>query len=299
MTTTTLADRKVKLPNGTEIAYHLREAAANGGSPPVVLLHGFCGTSAYWADVLPLLPEGTAVIVPDLRGHGSSPAPADDIYRMEAFADDIEGLIGSLGLDRVILFGHSLGGYIAAAFAERHPHRLQALGLVHPTALPDPETAREGRDRAAEAIRRDGIGPFVEELVPRLFAAEHLEPMADKVEAVKAAGRMTSVHGAAATALGMKERPDRSPLLESLRIPILLVAGARDGIVPQERTFSFASDAVTRRVLDGAGHMGMLECPNELAAAMREWIEAQAGFSIYPASSGSGRAWPRPNTPIP
>jgi pimeloyl-ACP methyl ester carboxylesterase len=245
--------------------------------PAVVLLHGFCGSSAYWEETLPHLGDTGRFIVPDLRGHGLSAVPESDVYAMEHFADDLARLLDALGEREAVVLGHSLGGYVTLAFAERYPDRLRGFGLIHSTALPDTEEAKAGRDRTAARLLREGAAPFVDELAPRLFSAENRARMPDKVARAAAIGYGTSPAGAARTALGMKARPDRSGLLRGARVPVLLVAGEGDEIVAPQRTFLDIERPGLRKVLlSGCGHMSMLEAPAKLAEAIAGFAEEAA-----------------------
>lgn len=249
---------------GVRLAY-----GEEGHGHPVVLVHGFCGSSAYWEKVVPLLSNRFRVITPDLRGHGSSEAPdTEGVYSMEQFASDLKGLLDALGLEKVVVLGHSLGGYATLALAEAYPGRLAGFGLVHSTPLADTEEGKRNREAGIRTIREKGIGEFVEGLVPKLFAPEHLVNMAPEVERVKEIGRDTSPEGAAATQEGMRRRPDRSRVLETAEVPVLLIAGFRDGIAPPEKVFAVARDTFTQIQLDGAGHMSMYENPELLAEAI-------------------------------
>ncbi len=131
-----------------------------GEGVPVVLLHGFCGSGAYWDEIVPLLESGCRVIVPDLRGHGASGSP-NESYSMESMAGDIGKLIDGLGLgeNKPVVLGHSLGGYVTLALAEKQADRLRAFGLVHSTAYPDDEKAepvarRRSKRSRSKACRR-------------------------------------------------------------------------------------------------------------------------------------------------
>ncbi|BBH21805.1 alpha/beta hydrolase [Paenibacillus baekrokdamisoli] len=273
MSEISIANQIVTASGGRQIAYFDSGSQGNkGGSsePVIVLLHGFCGSSAYWERIVPLLENKGRIIVPDLRGHGRSSAPEEQVYEIDAFADDLLLLLNELGLESVSLFGHSLGGYVALAFAERSPDRLKSLSLVHSTAKPDSEEAKKNRDKAAAAIQEKGIHPFVDGLIPKLFAPKHLESMEPIVKHIIEIGYGTSGAGAAATAQGMKTRPDRTGVLSQLHIPLLLIAGSEDAIIPAENTFTTKGPHVTQVVLDGSGHMSMVESP----AALGERISA-------------------------
>ncbi|MEK8132861.1 alpha/beta hydrolase [Paenibacillus filicis] len=246
-----------------------------GSGHPLVLLHGFCGSGAYWDQVVPLLDAHFRVIVPDLRGHGTSGSP-DESYSMEKLAGDIEALIDELGTEKAIVLGHSLGGYVTLALAERHADKLRAFGLIHSTAFPDDEKGKEGRLKAKQTIREQGLPVFIEGLVPKLFAPAHLESMPEAVRKAKEIGFRTSPEGAVHTLDAMRERPDRNAVLRDTELPLLLVAGENDQIIAAERTFVVQGDHVTQRLIAETGHMSMEEAPKELGKVILDWV---ASFS--------------------
>ncbi|GGD75805.1 alpha/beta fold hydrolase [Paenibacillus nasutitermitis] len=263
MTTLSLANRSADLPGELRLAYYDTGEAGTllPADAAIVLLHGYCGSSAYWEPVLPKLAGLGRIIVPDLRGHGRSSAPAEDIYTMKAFAKDLHDLLQELGVNQICLFGHSLGGYISLAFAKDYPDMLLSFSLVHSSALADGEEARVNRDKAVNAIQTEGIRAFAEGLVPKLFAPGHREIMAESIEQMIEVGAAASAEGAAATAKGMKVREDNRHLLDRMKIPRLLIAGSEDGVIPVENTFTADGPNVSRVILQDTGHMGMIEQP--------------------------------------
>lgn len=264
-----IAERKLLLPNGLELAYYDSCEGAgktNADQATIVLLHGFCGSSAYWEQIVPKLSERYRVIVPDGRGHGRSAAPSDAVYTMELYADDMAEMLRALKINKAIILGHSLGGYITLAFAERFPEMLAAFGLIHSMALEDSETAKLGRDKAVMSLQQDGVASFVDVLVPKLFAAGAAAEAG--IRRAKEIGYGTSLHGAQATARGMKARPDRVSVVKQSELPVLLVAGTNDAIVAPAQTFTAAGQTSVTIELSGAGHMSMLEQPEELAVVI-------------------------------
>ncbi|MFC4601907.1 alpha/beta fold hydrolase [Cohnella hongkongensis] len=265
-------DKKM-LSTGVAIAYE-----ETGSGDPIVLLHGFCGSRLYWEKTLPHLAGYGRVIALDLRGHGSSDAAgSEESYTMENLADDVAAFMKELDLPTISLFGHSLGGYAALAFAEKYPERLKALGLVHSTAFPDTEQAKENRLKAVETIRSQGVARFVDGLVPKLFSSEHGESRPELIERAKEIGYGTSAEGAAGCALGMRARPDRVSVLERLELPVLLLAGESDEVIPPERRFPVSGRHVTAVTLSGAGHMGMMEDPQAMAASIGSFVDRNRG----------------------
>lgn len=267
----TIAQEEVALGNGARLAY-FDSKESHGLDTALVLLHGYCGSSAYWEKIVDELAASFRIIAPDARGHGSSSSPDDETYSMELYADDLAGLLDSAGVRQAVLLGHSLGGYIALAFAERYKDKLAAFGLIHSTSLPDGETAKANRDKAIDTLESKGVREFVDGLIPKLFAQDRLDDMQPELARCKAVGYATSQHGAIATARGMKVRPDRGFVIKETRLPVLLVAGAQDGLIPASSTFA-ATGAETRKVeLEQAGHMSMQECSAQLAEEIASFV---------------------------
>jgi pimeloyl-ACP methyl ester carboxylesterase len=251
---------------GAKFAYN-----EQGSGQAVVLLHGFCGSSAYWDELLPLLPDHYHWIMPDLRGHGESGAPAGD-YTMDAFANDLAQMIKGLETGPVIMLGHSLGGYITLAFAERYPELLSGFGLIHSTGFPDNEAGKEGRLKAITTIEEKGLPAFIEGLIPKLFAPEHLESMPEAVAKAKQIGEETDPQAAIRTLQGMRTRPDRNHVLAEAKVPVLLIAGEQDQIIAVERTFSVSSGLITQVQINEAAHMSMVEAPQSLLEAIETFL---------------------------
>jgi 3-oxoadipate enol-lactonase len=274
-----IAQRKLFLNNGVQLAYYDSHpedgGAADGLTETVVLLHGYCGSSAYWEKIVDDLEPYVRVIAPDGRGHGRSSAPEDDIYTMEKYADDIAELLIGLQIHNAVMLGHSLGGYITLAFAEKYAKKLSAFGLIHSTPLADSEAAKENRDKAVASLEENGIKPFVDGLLPKLFAPNHVESLAEEVERGKQIGCGTALQGAIGTAKGMKARVDRKSVIEQSDLPVLLVAGANDKVIPVENVFAAANAATVKVELKSAGHMSMAEEPKELASAILDFIKTK------------------------
>lgn len=259
--------KHIQLKNETRMAYK----EAGSGTETLLLLHGFCGSSAYWDKLVPLLPH-FRIILPDLRGHGGS-SGGDEPHTMEMFAEDLRLLVDELELDRIHLFGHSLGGYVSLAFAEKHADRLASLGLIHSTPLPDDETARANRDKSAESILAHGLEPFIRALVPKLFAPANLTTRSEEVEKAKQIGLGTDPQAAVQTLRGMRDRKNRRHVLEEIDVPVLLLAGDADPIIPAAKTFVADGANVQQVLLEGVGHMGMLEAPDKMAEAITRFVQ--------------------------
>lgn len=244
----------------------------HGEGEPIVLLHGFCGSSEYWDKVVPLLSGSYRCIVPDLRGHGSSDAPLG-AYSIEQMADDVLKLLDELNLPKVTLLGHSMGGYVTLSFTQRYASRLNGFGLIHSTGYADDEAGKEKRLKAVSTIQSEGITTFIDGLVPGLFAPESVESHQDMIIKSKEIGYRTPPQGAAGVALAMRERPDRRDVISASTLPVLLVAGEKDQVIPAEKVFTADHPNIMKATIPGAGHMSMMEAPEELVKVMKRFLE--------------------------
>ena len=252
--------------NNVNVAY--RE---EGEGETLLLIHGFCGSTAYWDKVFPALSDSYRVIAVDLPGHGESDVH-DEVNTIESFASFVRDFLDTLQVDKVTIFGHSLGGYITLAFAENYRDRLSAFSLIHSTGFPDSEEAKEGRDTAIHKIDEKGIQTFVEGLVPKLFAPSDSQENQPLIEKTIQIGNNTSPHGAKNALKAMRDRIDRREVLNKTDIPVLLVAGSEDQLIPPEKTFSAEGDHINEVVIQHVGHMSMMETPDELVKAIRLFL---------------------------
>jgi len=264
-----MSNASYSLKNGLTIGYY--DSAANERLPVLVLLHGYCGSSSYFKELAPLLKGCCRVLIPDLIGHGASASSEQETYALPEQALIINEWLEGIGVTSVHMLGHSLGGYITLAVADQKPSYLQSFGLIHSTALPDSEQAKQNREKAIQTVLEQGVKAFVDGLVPKLIAADH--PMREKlIETASVIGYDTTRAAVIGYARGMKDRPDRTSLIEHTSLPVLLISGAKDAIVSAEGTFTGRQASTTCHIVEEAGHMGMLETPQQLAAIIEQFI---------------------------
>ncbi|WNF20872.1 alpha/beta hydrolase [Mesobacillus jeotgali] len=256
---------RARIGNG-EISYY-----DVGKGKPMFLIHGFAGSKKYWDKIIPQLANENRVIAIDLPGHGES-GMSKDRYAIEDMAETIKELLDHLGMKKVTMFGHSLGGYITLAFAEAHPEYLNGFSLVHSTANPDSEEAKEGRENNAKKIQEEGAESFIDGLSKKLFSPENTEVNAKKIDETVKIGLKTSEKGLISALLAMKNRPDRNQVLKETKLPVLLIAGEKDQIIPPEKTFTVSREKIEERVIQNAGHMSMYEQPEELVMVMKDFL---------------------------
>lgn len=257
--------KRARLGN-VEISYY-----DEGKGKPMILIHGFAGSKKYWDKIIPLLTDENRVIAMDLPGHGES-GMSKERYSIEDMAETIKELMDHLEVDKVTLFGHSLGGYITLAFAEAHLHYLNGFSLVHSTANPDSEEAKEARENNAKKIQEEGAEDFIDGLSKKLFSPENTEVNAKEIDEAVKIGLKTSEKGLVSALLAMKNRPDRNQVLKETKLPVLLIAGEKDQIIPLEKTFTVSREKVEEKVIQNAGHMSMYEQPEELVKVMKDFL---------------------------
>ena len=243
---------------------------ATGEGEPVLFVHGFPLSGALWRPVVERLGGRWRCIVPDLRGMGRS--PATDAAGMDDHADDLARLLDALGETRpVVVVGMSMGGYVAFAFARRHPARVRALALVATRAQADTEEGARGRLATAERVLREGSRVVADDMVGKLFAASAGEELRSRWHSVMAA---TPPEGVAAALRGMAERPDSIGTIDLLARPVLVVMGEEDAIMTVEDGRRMAEAAEHGRLVTvaGAGHMVPVERPDAVADALQRFL---------------------------
>lgn len=242
---------------------------------PLVLIHGFPLDSTLWELQFQGLDGVARIIAPDLRGHGRSDNP-DGPYSMEMFADDINGLLNHLGVYRpIILCGLSMGGYVVFEFYRRYPERVAGIILTATRAGADSGEGKANRDKAAKSVETNGIRPIVEAMLPKLMAPASYEDD-DLVSYVREMMEITSPEGMIGALLAMKNRPNSTPTLSKIKVPVLIIHGEDDQIIPlAEAEMMFeAIDGCELVVVENAGHLPNLEQPEKFNDAVADFIES-------------------------
>jgi 3-oxoadipate enol-lactonase len=252
----------------------LRYSEAGQGTP-VVLLHGFPLSGACWQQQQRQLSDRYRVIAPDLRGHGRSPAPLG-VYEMDLMARDVLALLDALLIEKAVIMGHSMGGYVSLAAWKLAPERFLALGLIASQAGADTEEGRQGRYKMAEKVAAEGSKVMADAMIPKLFAPE-LPAEAPIRTQVRLMILNTQPAGIIGTLKGMAVRSDSGPLLPDLNIPVLILTGDKDQIIPpaKAKTMASAIPTATLTVVENARHMVMLEQPAATTTAIRSFLDGK------------------------
>ena len=238
-----------------------------------MLVHGFGEDSSVWDRQVPQLQKRFRIILPDLPGSGQSGLNPD--VSMENMAAVLDAIIDEEGLDAITMLGHSMGGYVTLAFAEKYPGKLRALGLVHSTAYADTDEKRATRKKAIEFMRNHGVEEFLKTSAPNLFSTHTKEHEPSLVDEVIQRYKNMDVNALIAYYEAMMRRPDRQAVLRDFGRPVLFLAGEHDTTIPFDQVVQQSSLPLLSylHVLHRSGHMGIWEEPNESTYILEEYIK--------------------------
>lgn len=241
---------------------------AFGEGIPLTLVHGYPLDHTIWMDVAPKLQSEARLILPDLRGHGQSPVPQGP-YSMREMAEDVVALWDDLGIERSVIGGHSMGGYVTLAVARYFPERLSGLALIASRTNADSPDRRQARLASIEDVRKNGV---VESLSAMPVNLSYNNKVRERCKEIILDASPVGVMGVLAA---MADRPDSLDIFLNLAVPRLIVAGDDDQIVPIESMRAVAQKMEQPRFVEihGAGHMPMLEKPDEVATALSAFIQ--------------------------
>ncbi|UYZ62779.1 alpha/beta fold hydrolase [Hymenobacter weizhouensis] len=226
----------------------------------ILFLHGFGESREVWTEFTRDFPDQYRLITLNLLGHGTNVHDIRD-YSMEAQARYVAEQLRQKNAERALLVCHSMGGYVALAFAERYPEMVAGLVLFHSTALPDTDEKKANRDKNMDFVRRHGVEKFMESFIRPLFAPSNRERLLEQREFLEDIGRATPQ----ATVLGaleaMKNRPDRTEVLRRAKFPVFFIVGKEDIAVSVESILpQLALPAQSHALLlSDVGHLGYFE----------------------------------------
>jgi 3-oxoadipate enol-lactonase len=245
-----------------------------GPGDPLVLLHGFPLNRKMWAPQVEAFSAERRVVTPDYPGFGSSPRPCAQ-PDVRYYAEGTGKLLDKLGLDRVVLGGLSMGGYVAFACMRLFPERVSALLLANTRPEPDAEDVRETRRELARRVAEEGVGILPDLQMERLLAPDTLQSNGDLVEFVRAVILESSPDGVVAALGAMRDRPDSTALLGKISVSTLVVSGAEDTLSTPEVMGEMAGKIPDARhhTISGVGHLSNLEAPDEFNSALRGFLE--------------------------
>lgn len=259
-----------ELVNGITMAFD-----DSGSGAPVLLLHGFPLCRKMWRPQLNRLTfAGFRVIAPDLRGFGESDAP-DGPYSIELFADDVVELLDRLEIERAVIGGMSMGGYVLMSMLERYPERVKGACFIVTRSTADDEAGKERRLQLARDVMKFGPQVVADPFADLLFAEGTPEERPKLAEDVYSWMLGNDSRGLAGGLFAMRERKDYTPLLPTLRIPCLAIGAEKDKASPPDnaRAIAAAIPGCRLAIIPEAGHLANLENPGAFNDALIEFLK--------------------------
>lgn len=244
----------------------------HGHGPVMVFLHGFLEDLSMWKSIVDSLKKTNRVICVDLLGHGKT-GNLGYVHSMEDQAEMIKQLLDHLNLKRYAMIGHSMGGYIALAFADMYPKPLTALCLMNSTALADDKEKKRNRDRGINAVKQNHR-TFIRLAIPNLFSEENRTLFSNEILEITDAALKMSQQGIIAALEGMKIRKNRTKILESRDFPILMIISKKDPALDYKTLLKQSDLGKVKKVVFEDGHMSHVENRVELTQALKDFTNS-------------------------
>jgi pimeloyl-ACP methyl ester carboxylesterase len=233
----------------------------SGKGEPVMLIHGFAEDGTLWDRQTNALEKKFRILIPDIPGSHLASTGQTRLSSIEQYAACMKAVLDEEQIKKCILIGHSMGGYITLAFAEKYPDYLNGMGLFHSTAYADSEEKKTARRKSIEMIRQYGSSAFLEQAIPNLFS-DHYKKQNPK-EVASLINRYANFKAETLVSYyeAMIKRPDRTHILKAYPKPVLFIIGECDKAVPLEHSLEqcHMPQLSYIHVLENTAHMGMLE----------------------------------------
>lgn len=247
-----------------------------GSGKPIVLLHGFAETGAVWVHQTNYLKKHFKVIVPDLPGCGKSPElniepPAVTI---EDYVESIYLILKKENIESCTMFGHSMGGYITLAIADKYHKSLCGFGFVHSTAFADTEEKKQTRLRGIEMIENYGSYAFLKNTTPNLFTQKFKDEHSAEVVQLLEQGKSFSKKSLQQAYYAMMNRNEKTSVLETSNLPVMFIAGKQDNAVPLKDVLKqvHLPEISYFHIINHVGHMGLWEASEIVNESIEEFV---------------------------
>jgi pimeloyl-ACP methyl ester carboxylesterase len=243
-----------------------------GTGPVVVLLHGFPEDGTLWKHIWDQLAASFTVIIPDFPGSGDS--ALENNTTIAQLAECVNAILEHENIDKAVIVGHSMGGYVALAFAAQYPDKVVGLSLVHSTPVADDEEKKIARKKSIDIIQKGGKTTFISQMVPNLFSAAykntHAAAMKAHVEHALDMGERSLVNFYNA----MISREGHENMLKNINFPLQWVVGLEDNVIPYKKILPHLYQSRINFVsfYPECGHMSMVEAPQALASDLEKFI---------------------------
>ena len=242
-----------------------------GKGTAVVLLHGFLENTSMWKDVIPQLSKRNRVIAVDLLGHGKSDC-LGYVHSMELFAESVAAVLKHLRIRKCVIIGHSLGGYVALAFAEKYPQKIKGMCLMNSTAIEDDAERKTLRLRANKMIQKN-FENMVRMSFSNLFGEKSRSLFKVEMKAALQEALKTPIQGYIAGQEGMRIRPNRTAVLTENNFKKLIIIGEKDPVLDLETSLNEAKKTNSEVLVFPEGHMSHIENAPTLNLALTSFVK--------------------------
>lgn len=244
-------------------------------APVIILIHGFPLNKSMWDNQLKSLKDNYRVIAYDIRGHGNTGIGAID-FTIDLFVKDLLGFMDALMIDKTIICGLSMGGYIALNAIENYSTRFTALILSDTNCTADSPEAIEKRMNTIESIKENGVDKLADDLIPNLFAPESFKTNSEEIVAVKEMIVTTSKQSLYNSLHALANRKETCSKLSDIKVPVLILVGEEDNITPVEASKAMHEkiDIALLSIISEAGHLSNLENPEEFNSQLHKFLNA-------------------------
>lgn len=251
---------------------HYRDEGRNN-KKTLVLLHGFLQNLDVWSPYVLSYMHDFRVITIDLPGHGHTDS-FGEVHSMDFMARMVKTVLDETGVNQCVMLGHSMGGYVALAFAEHYPYSLRGLGLINSHALSDSESHRESRLAVCSQVKENRAS-YIVNFVPTLFDDSNRATLSQDIKDLQDQCLETRTEAIIAAQKGMMNRPSRISVLQQLEIPVLFIYGKNDNRIPLEIAISQAMIPHHAEILllDHVGHMSFLENRDYLKPRIKNFVD--------------------------
>lgn len=244
----------------------------SGKGPVVVLIHGFLENTTMWNVIIPELSKRNRVIAIDLLGHGKSDC-IGYTHSMELFAETLEAVLKKVRIRKCVLVGHSLGGYVALAFAEKHPKRVKGLCLMNSTSNEDTADRKLLRTRANKMVHKN-FSNLVRMSFTNLFSEESRIVFKDQMKNALSEAMQTPIQGYIAGQEGMKLRPNRNHVLAENSFKKLIIMGKKDAVLDYKTSLEEVEKTNSKHVVLPQGHMSHIENLEKLILILKDFLKS-------------------------
>ena len=265
-------EKSIGISANNQLVSYIDEGPVN--SPAIIFIHGFPLSKEMWNEQIGVLSDYFRVIAYDIRGHGNS-EPGENKFSIRLFVNDLIGLMDALKIDKTILCGFSMGGYVALNAIENYSGRFSALILCDTNCTEDKPEAKEKRMKTIENIKENGLEQYAGESLKKLFAPGSFSKHKEKVAIVSEMILRTSKQSLFKTLFALAERSETCSKLTLIDVPVLILVGKDDEITPPDVAMSMHKKikSSTIQIIDSAGHLSNMENPDQFNKYLKDFCQ--------------------------